>query len=139
MLTNNIRDHIITFADWSRINVTSTQAEFIEQEIQLKKHNEFIKIEDVDTQEILFNWRCNEIKRFEQRKSDPTLQNAWRWCGFWVFHPISNAWACECKKEFKTVPILFKSRIKSMWFEFDYEKQITEEMRLAYWRKFLNN
>jgi len=124
-------------SDWEKINITKAQAELYRSEVELKQHNNFITINDIDTDEILFDWRCSEIKRFVERKQDKGTQWAVFICSFWVRHPLSMGWACECKKEFKTLWILFKDRLKEMWYKVFYDDDITEEMRLEYLQKYV--
>lgn len=99
MLTKNMRTHYITLTDWTVFNITKAQAELYQQEVELKKHNEFMQIEDIDTKQILFNWRCSEIKRISERQSLGHTYNAI--CDFWKRHPIINwAFECSCEMEF---------------------------------------
>ena len=128
MITKNVRTHFILLVDWSRINITQAQAEFYQQEVELKKYNEFISITDIDTNEILFNWRCNEIKRFEKRKQ---TNNSWYnfVCDFWNRHPISMKWLCNCQKEFWVMGFQFHDWLRDNWYNFVYTCDITEEMR----------
>jgi len=55
MITKNIRTHTILLTDGSRINITKAQAELYEDELRMKKYTDFIKIHDIDTDEVLFN------------------------------------------------------------------------------------
>jgi len=139
MLTKNQRTHIIIFKDWRKINVTKTQAEFIEQELELKKHNEFITIDDIDTKQVLFKWRCSEIKEFQERNTDSSLANANAVCDFWWRHPIQ--WFpdnCTCAKDFDCMRFQFQFKLEEMWYKIEYASDITEEMRAAYKQQMKN-
>jgi len=134
MLTNNPKTHYIILWDKSQINITKAQYDFYKEEVELKKHNEFITIDDSDTKEILFEWRCSEIKRFVERKSST---NSWWYryiCSFWNKHHISES--CECSKEFDCLWIIFKWRLQDMWFEVFYDSDINNEMRTAYKQRY---
>ena len=133
MLTKNPRTNIILLKDWRKINVTKAQSEFIEEEINLKKHNELITIEDIDTKEVLFKWRCSEIKEFSERKQDKSLWEKVWICGFWRRHNL--VWFpdnCNCKEEFNCLPITFKYWLKENWYNINTDADITSSMRNAY-------
>jgi hypothetical protein len=54
-LTKNIRTHIIELADKTSIHITQSQYDLYKQEVQIKKHNEFMEIRDIDTDKIVFD------------------------------------------------------------------------------------
>lgn len=137
MLTKNPKTHIIIFKDWSQLNITKAQYDFYREEVGLKKHNEFIKIDDIDTKEILFEWRCSEIKEFKERKQDRSMQEKRFVCDFWWRHPLSQMWECDCDKEYKCMWFQFRDRLKEMWYTIDYASDITSEMQIAYKKKYL--
>jgi hypothetical protein len=135
MLTKNQRTHAIVFKDWNKISITQSQYELYREEIKIKKHNDFITIHDIDTDEITYEWRCNEIKAFQAIKRDPTLWDKVTICSFWTRHELSLTWDCECSKKFWTLWILFKDELQKLWYKVFYDSDITKEMQEAY----LNN
>lgn len=141
-LSKNIKTHYILVREWEKnqikkIPITTAQFKLYEEELQTKKHNDFFKIEDIDTQEVLYNWRASKIEWFEQIKRDPSLQGAVWICSFWTRHPLSMAWECNCSKEYDTLWILFKDKLKELWYNVFYDSDITYEMQQAYKNKFL--
>jgi len=78
-----------------------------------------------------------KFEEFEEVKQDKGIQWAVFICSFWVRHPLSMGWICGCSKEFDVIWILFKDRLKEMWYDINYPEDITEEMRLEYKKKYL--
>lgn len=139
MITNNKRTHIILLWDWSKINITKAQYDLYREEVWMKKHNEFITITDIDTWETIFEWRCSEIKRFEERKQDTTIWDKNWVCSFWWRHNV--IWFphnCECWKKFNCLWLVFKDKLKVIWFKFTYDIDITEQMRNDYKEYYMN-
>jgi len=132
MITTNIKNYIIIFRNWTQISITKAQYNLYRDEIEMKKHNDFITINDIDTNEILFEWRCNEIKEFKERKQDPSLYGAVYICDFWTRHSVSEWWECNCWKDFDCIWITFKDKLKTMWYKINYNSDITREMILQY-------
>ena len=73
MITTHKRNFIIIFKDKTQLNITEAQYNLYREEIKIKKYSDFITITDIDTKEIIFEGRCNEIKEFKQRKTDTSL------------------------------------------------------------------
>lgn len=138
MLTNNKRTHYILLWDWTKINITKAQYDLYREEVWMKKHNEFITINDIDTNEIIFEWRCSEIKRFSERITDNShTYNAV--CSFWWRHNIALfPENCQCSKEFNCLWIVFKDKLEAIWFKVFYDTEITEDMRTAYKKHYMN-
>ena len=145
MLNTNIKTHYILIKEWKyneikKIAVTSAQYELYREELEIKPFNALMTIHDIDTNEILYEWRANKIEWFEKIKKDIWLTQAVFICSFWVKHPLSMWWNCNCSKEFNTLWISFKDKLKEMWYEINYDSDITEEMRLAYkkqeWKQY---
>jgi len=132
MLSINKRTHKIQFRDWSHINITTAQYEFYRDEVELKKHNEFITIEDIDTHDIIFEWRCSEIKEFQQINKDSSLSWAVYICDYGTRHPISMWGECECVKKYACMWFQFKDRLKILGYKINYAKDITKDMQRAY-------
>ena len=131
-LTKNLRTHKVIFKDWrDPINITKEQYEIYSAEVDIKKYTETIKIEDIDTKRILFNWRCWEIKEFIEREYTWAKYNAI--CDYWNRHPIQN-WKIDCK---------CKNNYWYYWFELKmyvaekywiiYPQDITPEMRKEFY------
>ena len=138
MITKNIRTHTILLTDGSRINITKAQAELYEDELRMKKYTDFIKIHDIDTDEVLFNWRCNEIKKFIEKKQDTTLWEKVWVCEFGGRHPLSWQWFCKCQKDFGCYWFQFKDRLIELWFNVSYYSDINQEMKIRYKQKYFN-
>lgn len=141
-LSKTIKTHYILVREWEKnqikkIPITTAQFNLYEEELQTKKHNDFFKIEDIDTQEVLYNGRASKIEWFEQIKKDTSLQGAVWICSFWTRHPLSMAWKCNCSKEYDTLWILFKDKLKELWYNVSYDNDITFEMQQAYKNKYL--
>ena len=133
MLTKNQRTHYILLVDWTQINITEAQYELYKSEVELKQHTKFITINDIDTDEVLFEWRCSEIKRFVERKQDISIQSKAWICSFCVRHTFNwFPYNCTCKKKYNTLWIIFLDEIKAMWYNISSYYQITEEMRETY-------
>lgn len=129
MLTKNQRTHYILLTDWTQINITKAQAELYKSEVELKQHNKFLTINDIDTEEILFNWRCSEIKRFVERKINSDYMNSRRWvCWYWIRHRLESQWICECNKKVWVTSHEFKDRLRKLWFTIDYDSDINQKM-----------
>ena len=138
MLTKNQRTHLILVKQWDRgeikrIPITKAQYDLYEEELQTKKHNDFFKIHDIDTQEVVYNWRASKIEGFEEIKTDQTLLNKRYICEFWSKHPViwfpSN---CQCMKKFDTLPYAMKDKLREMWYIINASADITEEMQNNY-------
>jgi hypothetical protein len=140
MLTKNQRTHYILIKEWEKnqikkIPITKAQHDLYEEELQTKKHNDFFKVHDIDTQEVIFNWRASRVEWFEDIKRDSSLQEK-RWvCDYWTRHEI--VWFpdnCNCKNKFWTLSILFKDELKKLWYNIFYNSDITKEMQEDYLR-----
>lgn len=140
MLSKNKRTHYILIRqgdknDISKFPITRAQYDLYEEELSMKKHNDFFKIQDIDTNQVVFNGRANKIEWFEEIKIDPSIAGA-RWvCDFWRRHSISQQ-SCDCSKEFDCLWIVFKSRLEEMGYKVPNNKSITEEMRAEYKKKY---
>ena len=141
MLTKHKRTHYILVKQWDRgeikrIPITKAQYDLYEEELQTKKHNDFFKIHDIDTQEVVYNWRASKIEGFEEIKTDPTLSNRKVICEYGSHHNFiwfpSN---CDCSHKFWVIPVIFKDRLREMWYIINASANITEEMQI----KFLKN
>ena len=135
MLTKNIKTHYILIKEWDRngikkIPLTQSQYELYEEELQTKKHNDFFKIHDIDTQEVLFNGRASKIDSFEEMKLDPSWNSAAFICSFWTKHPLQGE--CWCKKKFDTLWILFIPELEKLWYKVANCQRITKEMQDHY-------
>jgi len=141
MLTKNVKTHYILIKEWDRnqikkIPLTRAQYELYEQELSMKKHNEFFKIHDIDTQEIIFNGRANKVEWFEEIKIDKSLWEKRVVCSFGGRHSI--VWFpdnCKCKDKFKCMWLQFQDKLRELGYSIDYSSDITPEMQQAY----LNN
>ena len=87
MLLTKPKTHLIIMKDWTKFNITEAQYELYREEIWMKKHNEFITINDIDTNEILFEWRCSEIKEFKTKWQSKYYDSVWI-CTKWWRHPV---------------------------------------------------
>lgn len=131
MLTKNQRTHLICFKDDSRISITKSQYELYRDEVGTRKHNEFITIRDIDTDEILFEWRCNEIKEFKQRSFWTHTYNAI--CDFWARHPIREwEYNCECEKQWKYTGDKLKAFVSEK-YNVSYPQDITIAMKKEFY------
>ncbi len=103
MLTKNTRTHYILIKDWDRnqikkISITEAQYNLYKDELSIKKYSDFFEITDIDTQEILFEWRASKIEWFEKIKRDPSLVDKVWVCTKWGRHSLIGAWEnCDCK------------------------------------------
>tara|TARA_R110002153_G_scaffold269969_1_gene435973 strand:+ start:272 stop:532 length:261 start_codon:yes stop_codon:yes gene_type:complete len=86
MLSKNVKTHYIIIKEsakeYKRIALTQAQYDFYKSELELKKYSDFIKITDIDTQEILFEGRASKIESFETIKRDPSLAGTVYICDF---------------------------------------------------------
>lgn len=140
MITTNTRTHYIIIKQWvkdvKRIWITKSQYQLYKDEVEIKAYNAFITINDIDTNEILFEWRASKIDWFWEFTVDKTLAERNWVCSFWHRHPISTAWECSCAKEYKTLWFIFKDKLKEMWYNIFYDSDITQEMQTAYKQKY---
>lgn len=132
MITKNIRDHYILFNDWTRIAITKAQSELYQSEIELKKYSDFIKIHDIDTDEILYNWRCSQIKNFWKNEKNEIKQTSCR-CWYNELHPlISFPYNCICQKKYKCFDFQFVDKINELGYNINFYYEITNEMKEKY-------
>ena len=141
MLTRNIRTHYILIKEWTnqikRIAITKSQYELFEEELSTKKHNEFFKIHDIDTWEIVFNGRANKVEWFEEKKDIWAWANDYWICSYWLYHKLG--WFpdnCNCQERCWVWPAKFRTRLQEMWYSIDNDRDITKEMRTAYKAKY---
>lgn len=137
MISNNIRTHYVLIKEWKyntikKIPITKAQHELYIEEIDLKRYNDIIDITDIDTGKILFQWRASKIEWFEEIKKDPSLENKWFICWFGHRHLLSMWWECNCASEYNSLSIVFKDRLRDLWFTINYDSDITEEMQKKY-------
>ena len=139
-LTNNLRTHILVLRDWRQFNITKQQYWLIRMDRQDNKRSDFFTLTDSDTNEVLFDWEYWDIKEFKERKIDKDLGEK-RWvCSFWTRHSV--IWFpdnCECSKKFNTLWIMFKDELKKLWYNINYDSDITEEMQEHFLRNNLDN
>ncbi len=129
-LTNNLRTHILVLRDWRQFNITKQQYWLIRMDRQDNKRTDFFTLTDSDTNEVLFDWEYWDIKEFKERKVDKDLGEKKWVCSFWTRHSV--IWFpdnCECTKKFNTLWILFKDELKKLWYNINYDSDITEEMQ----------
>lgn len=142
MITKNVRTHYILIKQWEKndilkIPITNAQYNLYKEELSIKKYNEMITINDIDTEEIVFEWRANKIEWFTEIKKDETLSQKRVVCEYWKRHNIQ--WYpknCTCKEEIWCIGFMYHDRLKEMWYKISYPSDITEEMRIAYINKF---
>lgn len=127
MITTKIRTHAIVLWDGTKFQITRWQYEFYKQEVQLKKHNEFITIEDLDTREIVFEGRCSEIKRFEEKRSSAITEDIRLVCWYGNKHRISEE--CKCYDKFNCWAWRFKKWAKVNYPNVFYDSDLTIEMQ----------
>jgi len=135
MLSKNIRSHIVILRDWRKFNITQDQYSTLKLARQDFKRNEPLEIRDADTRELEYDWEMWDIKEFQERKQDPNLAAAVYVCDYGTRHHISEWKECDCWKDFDCIGIVFKDRLKAMWYKIHYNRDITREMKTAY----LNN
>ena len=135
-ITKNIKTHIVQLSDWRTINITQDQYAWLKLQLEDSNFSDPLEIRDVDSWEILFDWKMWAIKEFIHKKAKI---NSWDVfvCDFWNRHPLSQVWVCDCKIKFECMSFQFQDRLKEMWFKFDYASDITEEMKIAYKQKYL--
>ncbi len=141
-ITKNVKTHYVLVKEWQRndikkIAITNAQYELYKEELWTKSYSSFFTIHDIDTQEILFEWRASKIDWFEVIKKDKELIHKFWRCSFWVKHPLSMHEWCECAKEYNTLWLLFVDKIKELWYDIKTNRDITDEMRLTYKQKYL--
>ena len=145
MLSTQVKTHYILIKEWDRNNIkkiaiTKAEYELYEQELEMKKHNGFFKMYDLETKEMLFNGRANKIEWFEEIKVDHSLKEK-RWvCWYWSRHEI--IWFpdnCQCTDKFKVLSIQFKDELKKLWYKIFYDSDIKESMQKHYLRQLANN
>ena len=135
MLSTKVKTHYILIKEWDRGNIkkialTKSEYELYEQELEMKKHNWFFKMYDIDTNELIFNGRANKIEWFEEIKVDPTLSTKKWVCSFWTKHSlIGFPDNCNCSEKFDTLWITFKWELIKLWYKVNYDSDITEEMQ----------
>ncbi len=143
MLSTQIATHrvIIKTADWKGVTkYPITQEQYINYRLAKadRQLGDTVKITDIEWNE-LREVDPIKLEEFEKIHRDKSLKQA-RWiCWFWVRHPLSTVWKCECGKEFQVPSFLFSSRLEDMWFRFYYDRDITWEMRTKYKQKYLSN
>jgi len=135
MINKNVKTHNIIMKNWEILKITKAQYEFYKEEINLKKFTDFIIINNIDTDEILFEWRCSEIKRFEKIKFDKWYQQTMFVCDWWTRHQLSQV--CNCWKKFDCLWFQMKDRLNEMWYNIKYPSDITLVMQNKYINKFL--
>jgi len=138
MLSINVRNYQVFFKDWASLSITKAQYELYREEIAMKKHNEFIKMLDIDTDEVVFDWRCADIKEFKQKND--WGYSVWKSviCSWWTNHPLS--WypeSCKCMKEYDCLWFKMKDRLEEMWYKVQYVSEITKEMQMKYKQKYI--
>jgi hypothetical protein len=136
MISKNIRTKWVLLNDWRKLDITEEQYAGLKLQLEDSKFSDPLVIKDADTWDIIFDWKVGAIKEFIHKKAKV---NSWDVfiCEFWNRHPLSQVWECDCKIEFDCMSFQFQDRLKEMWFNFDYPRFITDEMRIVYKKKYL--
>jgi hypothetical protein len=102
-----------------------------------------MEIRDIDTDKIVFDWRCSEIKRFREKERSNTKEE---WDDYWICdyrlrHPYINGKInnCDCYDKIKIYPKEFKTRLQEMWLNSDIPKWKVNEIVWAYKVKYFKN
>jgi len=138
MLSTHIKTHYILIKEGEKnqikkIPITTSQYELYKEELQMKKHNDFFQIDDIETKQILYDGRANKIDWFEEIIRDKELSEKKWVCSFWTKHPV--VWFpnnCNCSEKFWVLWITFKDELKKLWYNINYDSDITEEMQNHY-------
>ena len=141
-LSKNIRTHILLLNDWREIQITNDQYVNLKFKLDDSKFSDPLVIKDVDTEEILFDWKCWAIKEFRHK----TISNAWIWQDYWIcdyrLRHIYLDWKidnCDCYTKIKIFPKEFKKRLTEMWVNSDIPKWKVNEIVWAYKTKYFIN
>lgn len=126
MITKNIRTHKIILSDWRALSITKAQYEFYQEEMKMKWYNDFIEINDIDTNKLFYNWKKSWIKEFIEINN--IKYNFWDRivCDFWMRHPLSQIWDCNCKKEFWCYSFQFHDWLNKKGYNFFYSSDIKQ-------------
>ena len=127
MITKNIRTHKVILTDWRTLSITKSQYGFFIEQMQMLWYNDFLEIHDIDTQKLFYNWKKSWIKEFIEIANN--TNNQWRRfiCDFWVRHPISQAWHCNCTEEFWCFRFEFHNWLNEKWYKFFYNIDIKQD------------
>ena len=123
--------------DWDQYRAGYTEYPITESEyakLKLAIHNKepFTWIHDLMWSRVREINAKRDIKEFLPIVH--TKQEYWkRWvCSFWIRHPITMYDWCDCYKKFWCPGLIFKDKLKEIWFDIYYDSDITEEMRQKY-------
>lgn len=124
------------------IHITKAQYELYSEELRVKSINDFIQIHDIETDNLIFEWRCwkiDEIVELETQKDD--IKNRKWVCDYWVRHAIID-WEpadCTCYDYLKINDRKFHKLMHDMGYKYDYPSQINNEMIRAFKDKYRVN
>lgn len=135
MLTKNIRTHIMFLKDWRSIPITELQWKNILLLKEDKKDTYPLTLQDVDSWEIIYCWELYQIKEFWIKKTDKTISWARYICDYWHRHTLNEK--CLCINKY-WLAILFKSKLREMWYKVFYNYEITKEMQEAFLKQKQN-
>lgn len=129
-LTHNFRSFYIKLKDWREISITKEQKETVMDFINSKVA--FIEIPDIDTWEILFSWKTQNIDEILERKQSNGKYMVI--CEYWNKHPLINWWIqCDCYQKYWFFSIDLKQwakdNNKSM-----YMQDLTEDDKRECWK-----
>lgn len=130
MLTKNLRTHQVLLGENEIINITKQQADVLNDELKIKKANDFIIIYDLDTKKELFNWKKSEIKRIIEKEYSWEYSGVRFICDYWTRHSINED--CKCKQRFWCFPWSFQYWLEQRGHKIIYENDITKAMQQEY-------
>lgn len=124
-LTTNHRSWYVILKDERQFGVTEEQYQTIFLADQDWKYNDSLIIKDVDTEEIVYNWKIWAIKEYKKIK-----KNTWwirYFCDFWVSHELREQ--CNCSDKFDINPWDFKENAKKVFWKL-YPEELTGNERI---------
>lgn len=77
----------------------------------------------------------NKDKKDPEKKEAPKTNKKYI-CDFWNRHPLNLK--CGCHHKFWSYWMVFKQRLREMWFDIFYNKDITSDMQREYLIKYNN-
>ena len=130
-LTRNIKTHLIVLKDGRTFPLTEQQYKVHKLEQEDKKINDSLEIINIDTKELVFDWKWTEFKEFRKRK---IVDNSSKviYCDYWTKHSLEEyqywEW-CKCYNIYGVIWWTFKKALQKLWYQIRYNKDITEEMQ----------